>query len=73
MRTLGHIKLEKHFRAAGVRQHTFAARIKTTPATVSRWLSAKSKPNDEMKIALERLTNGAVPAGDWLVPEDAAA
>ena len=73
MSTRGQIKLLEHFKGLGKRQKVFAENIGTTPATVSRWLTGKAKPNDRMKIKLERQTKGAVEARDWLVPADEAA
>ncbi len=71
MQTRGHTKLRKYVTDGNNRQYEFAEALRTTPANVSRWLSGKAKPLDEMKRRIEAATDGAVPASDWLVPESA--
>lgn len=73
MQTRGHTKLRKYVTDGNNRQYEFAEALRTTPANVSRWLSGKAKPLDEMKRRIESVTDGAVPASDWLVPEPASA
>ncbi len=73
MQTRGHTKLRKYVTDGEGRQYEFAEALRTTPANVSRWLSGKAKPLDEMKRKIEVVTGGAVKAADWLMPaEDAA-
>lgn len=58
-------KLTAYLSENGIKQYEFAARVPTTPATVSRWLSGKATPSDDLKVRIERITNGAVPVGAW--------
>lgn len=72
MQTLGQIKLKEHLTGSEARQYQFAEEVETTPATVSRWLSGKARPTDDMKRRIEAATEKAVLAADWLEQATAA-
>lgn len=59
------------------KQADFAARINTTPATVSRLCARTLRPSLQLAHDIERATRGRVQAESWLTipdaPEQAAA
>lgn len=71
MQTIGHTKFREF--CAALKQSDLAPALETTSATVSRWASGKATPSDDKKRLIERVTQGAVKAADWLVLEEDAA
>lgn len=55
-------------RSGGWTNREFAELVFVTPETFSRWLSGKTTPGIHRAVAIEVLTGGAVPVGDWCLP-----
>jgi len=58
--------LQIYLDETGEKQIAFAARIETTPATVSRLCAGKLKPKLDLALRIERETKGRVPASVWV-------
>ena len=56
----------------GISQRKFAARLDTTDAAVSCWVSGKRRPSVTQLAAIEHVTMGAVGASSFLTDEEKA-
>lgn len=57
--------LPEYLSSKKIRRDKFAALVPTTEATLSRWCTGASKPSDENKARIEKITEGAVPVTAW--------
>ncbi|KPU83721.1 hypothetical protein JI58_07875 [Marinosulfonomonas sp. PRT-SC04] len=64
-------KLNKYLEAAKLGQAVFSESIGVTQATVSRLARGKMVPSLELALAIEVVTNGAVPVSSWVTPQPA--
>jgi transcriptional regulator with XRE-family HTH domain len=46
-------------------QTDLARQLNVWPSTISSWLSGRRSPSRDLAVALEKLTNGEVPADGW--------
>lgn len=60
--------LEQYRRAHGLTQQQFALRVGTRQATISRLEAGTMTPGLNLAAAIERATDGAVPAISWVEP-----
>lgn len=58
--------LRSYLDATGEKQSDFAAKVKTTPATVSRLCAGTLKPALDLAHRIEVATEGEVPTETWL-------
>lgn len=58
-------KLLEYLRDAGISQRKMAAAIHVDPSVMSRYLSGEARPGLDKAVAIERATDGAVPASCW--------
>jgi transcriptional regulator with XRE-family HTH domain len=58
--------LRSHLEATGEKQSDFAARVGTTPATISRLCTGLLKPALDLAHRIEVATDGNVPTETWL-------
>lgn len=59
-------QLAKYIAAGGIRQNELAKRLKLHPSVISRFLNGVARPSLDTAFAIERATNGAVPAESWV-------
>jgi len=50
-------------------QKQLALQVKKTPEHISNIVTGKSNPSDKLKVDFDRVSNGAIPAGGWLVKD----
>lgn len=50
---------------AGRKQFIVAKSLGVAGATLSLWLSGKRRPDHPYRVAIERYTDGAIPAASW--------
>lgn len=62
------MRLSEYLAQAGLRQRALAERLAVSEATVSRWVSGRDMPSGRRLADLERLTQGAVTAADFVPP-----
>ena len=65
-------KLRIWLKSGGWTNREFAELVFVTPETFSRWLAGKTTPGIHRAVAMDILTEGAVPAQDWCIPFDGA-
>lgn len=61
--------LQTYLKDSGERQSAFAARVGTTPATVSRLCNGSLRPALDLAHRIETATEGQVPTEMWLAGE----
>jgi DNA-binding transcriptional regulator YdaS (Cro superfamily) len=49
----------------GLTQRAFAKLIDAPPPQISMWLSGRRRPGLDYALAIEQVTEGAVPAKSW--------
>lgn len=64
--------LQTYLRDAGEKQSGFAARVGTSPATVSRLCNGTLRPALDLAHRIEAATDGKVPTEVWLADEACA-
>lgn len=57
--------LREWLKVEGRKVKWLASKLHTSPPTVSTWLTAKHKPSWVFRMAIEKITEGAVKVGDW--------
>lgn len=62
--------LSDYLKANQILQQDFAKRIGATQGTVSRLAKQSMVPSLALAVAIERETNGAVPASSWVCDEE---
>lgn len=62
--------LSDYLKANQILQQDFAKRIGATQGTVSRLAKQAMVPSLALAVAIERETNGAVPASSWVCAEE---
>jgi len=67
------MNLATYLQSKGELQSTFARRVGTTPATISRLIKGEFPPSLALAAAIERETFGAVPMQSWTKAEGRAA
>jgi DNA-binding transcriptional regulator YdaS (Cro superfamily) len=63
-------KLAAHLNTNGLSQRAFAAIVGVDPSIISRLTRAEMTPSLTLAVAIERATQGAVPAESWVGPEN---
>ena len=63
-------ELREYLHQNRIKQNAFAAKMRVTPPTVTRWVNGEGKPSYEHMVTIERITEGAVPLGAWATPAD---
>jgi len=58
-------KLREWLQREGRRKSWLAAQCQVNPATLTRWLTGAAVPQPVYRTTLEKITEGAVSAGDW--------
>jgi DNA-binding XRE family transcriptional regulator len=66
MHHAGMTKLAAHLSAVGMSQRAFAAAIGVDPSIISRLSRKEMTPSLTLAVAIERATQGAVPADCWV-------
>lgn len=61
--------LRAYLKSAGITQDAFAALIGASKGHVSELANGSKRPSLELAAAIERLTDGAVPAISWVAPK----
>lgn len=59
------MELKAYLAATQEKQSDFAARVNTTPATVSRIIAGTLRPALDLAHRIERATDGKVPTEAW--------
>jgi transcriptional regulator with XRE-family HTH domain len=62
-------KLITYLREKQITQSSFAGRIGITQAALSRMLSGQIAPSLETAVKIQRETDGAVKADEWVAPQ----
>lgn len=62
------MELKTYLESRDIRQADFAARVSTTPATISRIIAGVMRPALDLAHRIERATGGEVPTETWLAP-----
>lgn len=60
------MKLTDYLEQNGITKKFFSNKIGVNPTHLSRWLSGKTTPRVDYIIEIEKATNGAVSAKDWI-------
>ncbi|OYW50744.1 MAG: hypothetical protein B7Y36_18860 [Novosphingobium sp. 28-62-57] len=58
--------LQSYLKASGEKQSSFAIRVGTTPATISRLCNGSLRPALDLAHRIETATGGEVPTEVWL-------
>ncbi|WP_299945299.1 helix-turn-helix transcriptional regulator [uncultured Ruegeria sp.] len=58
--------LANHLAAENISQRDFAVLVESHQSIISRIINGRLRPSLEMAFAIERATNGAVPASHWV-------
>lgn len=61
-------KLQEYLTRNDIRQSAFAVAVGASQATISKLASGSMRPGLDLAIAIERLTDGAVPVASWVRP-----
>lgn len=59
-------RLAAYIERQGIRPGEFASRAGLHPSSVSLWMHAKRRPGLDHAMAIEKATNGEIPASYWL-------
>lgn len=57
--------LADHIRAKGMKKREYAAQVGVREDQLSRWLNGRVRPERGMRLYIETITEGAVPAEGW--------
>lgn len=60
------MKLCEYLEVNGITQKFFSKKIGVNPTHLSRWVSGKTIPRINYIMEVEKATNGAVSARDWV-------
>lgn len=63
--------LQTYLKSSGQTQSEFAAKVGTTPATISRLCSKSLNPTLDLAHRIESATEGSVPTEMWLTDRTA--
>jgi DNA-binding transcriptional regulator YdaS (Cro superfamily) len=63
-------KLQEHLKSNRISIRDFAARIGVHDSVLSRFSRGLARPSLDTAFAIERATNGAVPASSWVAATD---
>ena len=67
MCNIGHMNtLDDHLKQNNIRRRDFAAEIGVHESVLSRFCNGLARPALDTAFAIERATNGAVPASSWV-------
>lgn len=58
--------LDEHLKQNNIRRRDFAAEIGVHESVLSRFCNGLARPALDTAFAIERATNGAVPASSWV-------
>jgi len=62
LRVPGAVKLEAYLDKYRLKQQTFGDFLGVSGVTVHRWVEGKALPSRRLAVAIERVTQGAIPA-----------
>lgn len=63
---MSHEKLSQWIADQGLKKGAVASRLNVSPGQFGRWLSGSCCPQLSHRIAIEKLTQGAVKAEGWI-------
>ncbi len=66
-------KLKQHLETHGISRKDFAEQIGIDQSVLSRFCNSLARPGLDKAIAIERATDGAVPASSWVDEPQAGA
>jgi DNA-binding transcriptional regulator YdaS (Cro superfamily) len=65
-------KLDDHLKSQSIRRRDFAQEIGVHESVLSRFCNGLARPALDTAFAIERATNGAVPASSWVEDQQKA-
>jgi DNA-binding transcriptional regulator YdaS (Cro superfamily) len=69
-KTEGRKLLNEWFVLTGTKKTAFAKKCRVSQPAVSQWSSGTSRPDDDLRKVISRLTGGHVPVGSWLTARE---
>lgn len=60
-----HEKLDRWIKKNGIKKTWLAERCGVTPSAVTMWIKGTNTPLYELRMAIQRITGGAVKVADW--------
>lgn len=65
--------LKQHIKSSGRPRADWARQLGVSEAYLSQLINNRKRPSLDLAIRIERITDGAVPARSWAVPESGEA